>query len=232
MISYRPLPDGIFAPKPTDGLQPLFKNTGTARRFRQGQIIMRRDTIPQSVVLITAGRVFAVHYTLSGDRRVLGIYETGNTIGLAEMLTGRCCGVTFVAATDTTAREIEYADVKMRMQTNFDAVLRVIENITVNNEIEFTRMLGNMEFDVGVRIANTLLDMAAVFGTDENGIICIDVCPTQSNIADIVAGHRVTVNKVLQDLKKNRLVEVSDMEYRILDRRGLIEWRDIRLGNK
>ena len=229
MLEYLFLPNGSYSPKPTDGLRHLFAQTGVESKYRKGQVLMRRGEIPDHIYLVSAGRVFSVHYTATGERRILNVIEAGNAFGTAEMLTGRSCGVTYVAGTDVTVRKILCSEVKQKMQVSYDAVLRIIENIVVNFEIGFTRVLGNMELDVGVRLANTMLDMAAIFGLDENGTICIEERPTQSNLADLVGSHRVTVNKELTALKKLNLVEVNDMAYRILDLEGLVEWRDKRI---
>lgn len=77
--------------------------------------------------------------------------------------------------------------------------------------------------DVNRRIVSFLIRMAGEHGQNENGSIRIDIPLTNQEFANMVGTTRETVNRVMNHLKKNGIIEMSRSSIVILDFEGLLK---------
>ena len=76
--------------------------------------------------------------------------------------------------------------------------------------------------DLPARLARTLLRLADQYGKPSDRGIQIDLALTQTDLAEMTGGTRVSINKALGRFRRSKWVEVSGRHFTIRDRDALI----------
>jgi CRP/FNR family transcriptional regulator/CRP/FNR family cyclic AMP-dependent transcriptional regulator len=200
---------------------PLFKEIGKSdleavcsvvfvRKFRPGEILVyEHDENDRSFFIIVNGRVHVTVLTSEGKQAILASLGKGEFFGEMSILDGEPRSATVIAATECT--------VLMLYRKPFIDLLYKFPRITVSMLAAMSRRLrvANKHMNtlslisVYGRVAEVLIQLAAVSGKKEGGMSIIDNRPTHQAIADMAGTSRETVSRILSQLKKKRYISID-----------------------
>lgn len=181
------------------------------RSLEPGEVLFAAGTGPAGVWLVRSGKVeLAVG---SGRRRaVLAVLSEGDVDGDIPLLLKMPPPYTARAMDRVQCLYLSPAEFDLLLATRGQLARRWLTSVAARLANSQARLVGLLGGTLTAQTARLLLDEA-----DRDGRIVL----SQATIAAMLGARRPSVNKVLGELEKSGLVEVSYRNIRIEDRHGL-----------
>ena len=157
----------------------------------------------------------------AGENRIWGIYGKGSIVFASECMYGRKTECRCTAAQQTTLVRMPAAQLRDAVRHDTGASAEVMRMISLEYEAfsSYARALATKT--ALIRTCTALKDLAEVFGTEDSGRIIIEYKMNQQFLADFVGVNRVTLAKLIGELKSRRIIETVNGLYAIRDREGI-----------
>lgn len=182
------------------------------RRFRADEVIYHQEDLAADAFIVFTGLVKEMLLNHDGHEGLLALRGRGEFFGELALFGDAERDTTAIAVLPTTTLQISRISAKRVLDRNpraRDWVLRHLAD-TIHRRSQQYRAL--LFLDAPARLAKYLLEI------DHVGR---DLPITQDDIAAAIGASRVTVNKLLADLDRRRLVQVDRRAVTILDRPAL-----------
>lgn len=197
----------------------LFEDMGTPVKLPKNHIIIQAGETPDSCYLIKKGRVVAFEYTPAGDERIYNINDEGTLLFESGVVVSRPLTLSFKVNVPSVLIRIPMDTLKNAMRT--DSV--VAEELMRSISEKFIRVTEQMRHSsihsIRWQVANLLITFAAKFGVSSDGKILISEKISQQRMANLLRVNRVTVARVIRELRDLKLIEqvngfccITDME--------------------
>ncbi len=203
-----------------ENLHHYFEETGYLQKYKAGESIYMQGENADRLYFIKEGRVRAYYITGSGKELTLEIIEKGRIIGESSFLSQCTCPVSVAAVNQV---ELLVCDLNrlyscMEESPELMKILLQLLSHTCNHLVEQLRRI--TLYDRYQKIASFLL------GETENpdldrGVTKDSIPYTQEDLAMILGLNRVTVNRVLNEWKKDGILTASYGKIQILNREAL-----------
>jgi CRP-like cAMP-binding protein len=180
---------------------------GTARRYEDGERILRQGDTEQFVVLLQNGQAKVVATTAGGRSFLLGIRFPGDLVGELSLLDGGPRSASVIAfgpvvgSTITGSAFIEFLDRHPRATRE---VMRMIGERLRSAD----RRRVELGYDVSTRVICVLAEFVATSDTQLSRH-AVEVRLTQRELAELVGAAEVTVQKALRGLSRAGVVSTS-----------------------
>jgi CRP/FNR family transcriptional regulator len=191
----------------TDRLGQQFENLGTPVDMPKNQMLFRAGDIPDCCYYIKRGRVMAFEFTSSGEERIYNINEQGSIIFEPCVILNRALTLNFKTMTASTLFRIP-------RETLLDAVLSdpsVAADLLYSLSEKFLEVNEQIResavHSVHWKVCNLLLTYAYKYGVDYDGKVLINEKISQQLLANLLRVNRVTVARVIRELRDSGLVE-------------------------
>lgn len=183
------------------------------RKFKSGKLIYREGHAPKGVYVVKKGKVKIYQTGQDGQRQIMHIYTAGELFGYRPIICNETHPVTAVALEECSCDFIPRA--------HFSACLHASSALShlllVSLSREFSVWVNNISvfarYPVKSRVALALLILQEKFRTKEK---MNEVTLTRSEFANYIGTVKEMVVRVVQELKKNRIVETHGSKIRIL----------------
>jgi CRP-like cAMP-binding protein len=182
------------------------------RRFRADEVIYHQGDLAADAYVVFTGLAKEMLLNDDGHQALLGIRGRGAFFGELALFAEGERDSTVIAVIPTTTLQLTRVSAKRVLDRNprvRDWVLQHLSQ-TIHQRSQQYRSL--IFLDVPARLANYLLEI------DHIGE---DLPITQDDVAAAIGASRITVNKLLADFDRRKLVEVERRKVTILDRDGL-----------
>ena len=206
----------IFANLKEEKLNAL-ENCLINRKYTKGQIVFHKGDESGGLYIIKTGRIKVFLPSAQGEDVILTILSKDEVIGELSLLDGTKRSATISVIEDCEVLYLSRDDFLNFLSTNFDAVKNMFSMITkrlrdTNDQLEEAYYL-----DITSRIARKIIALSKQFGIEEKGIVRISVKITQKDLASMVGATRESVNKQLNLMKKNGLIDMKNGYISILN---------------
>ncbi|ADG82817.1 Crp/Fnr family transcriptional regulator [Thermincola potens] len=191
------------------------------RSFNKGEIIFSEGDPADTIYLIKSGRVLLYKMSEDGKEIALDILQEDDIFGentifedIRHTMNARALKDTFVC---TCSRN----DLPNLLKNPMIA-LKIIKFLgdKLNN---YTEQVAAMAFrDVKGRVLNTMVRLAKNYGVMTPKGIRIDIVLNHQDLANLVNASRVMVTNIVNELKREGIIEVNQRLYYLLDQK-LIE---------
>jgi len=202
-----------------DWLMAIGTNTKTVN-FKKGQVIFKEGEPVTGFYFLHTGRA-KVHKQWGEDKDLIVKFAgPGDVLGHRGMGTNQLYPVSATALEPITAcfATTEFLHTTLRVNNELTYQLMLYY---ANDLQEAERGMRNMvHMDVKTRIAEALLKIADIFGTDGEGVINSTL--TRQDIASFAGTTYETLFKVSNELIAEKIIEMSGKQIRILNRQKLI----------
>lgn len=207
-----------------------FRKMGETVRIKAGTEIEKQGEIPSHCYFIRNGLVAAGINLKDGDERILFVFEKDCLILGQYLLTSNKNQLCYTANTEVLAQKISYQELVQGMKSCFNVTMDVMNAAVGFSELSLYRMIGDWEENAAVKICNQLIDMAQLFGNENDNAVMLNVQISQTMLGKMTGVHRVTVNREMKKLKEKGLVFIEDGYYYISDIKQLIQYRNEQSG--
>ena len=177
------------------------------RRFQRGEVVVHRDDPADTMHLIQSGSLAVRVLTPLGDVATLAIVGPGGVVGEMGLIRPagmRSATIQALAASETYSLNRETFD---RLRRDHPAVDALLVEILADRVVEMTeRLMDALYTPAPRRVASFIETLAGRYG-DGSGTATIPL--TQDDLASLAGTSRLTVSRVLRDMRARGQVEVS-----------------------
>ena len=190
----------------------FFSEVGTEIRYRSGEFIFTRGDEADKIYIIKSGRVLVSVTTEEGDELSFDVLKKGHIFGDGAFLAHYQREVDISAVTDVELVVCRTADLIPVLATNQDLMILMFRHITeVTNEMS-RQLVRLMRYSGTQKVADLILSGTAASNT---------LPYTHSDIASALGMNRVTVSRIMKDLRARGLIDYSYGVVTVCDRQGL-----------
>jgi CRP-like cAMP-binding protein len=185
----------------------------TTRRFKKGEPLITEGEKVTGLFLLVEGAVKVHKHWTEEKELIVRFAKPGDPIGHRGLAAGDLHPVSATALVDSKACFIskDFLDSTLRMDAGF--TLRLLQFYAAELQKAESRMRNLALMDVKGRIADTLLELLAVYGKDNRHFIAVPV--TRQDIAAYAGTTYETVFKMLRTLVAEKIISVSGKSIRV-----------------
>jgi CRP/FNR family cyclic AMP-dependent transcriptional regulator len=204
----------LLADLPPEDVRQLL-SIARRRTFQKGEVVFHRDDPADSLHLIVRGRFAARVTTPLGDSVLFDVLGPGQSFGeLALLLSGERRSATVSALEDGETRSVfrdDFAGLQRRHPGVKDVLLRLLaEQFRRASD----RVVEAHYVDADTRVRRRLCELAESYGSNDRATV---VPLTQEDLAAMAGTSRATVNRVLREEEKQRIVDLARGRVTLLD---------------
>jgi len=176
--------------------------------LEKGQIMLRPDQQLEKIFYLTEGRVSQYDITAGGMEVVVNVFKPGAFFPMSWAINNTPNSYFFEASTKVTAHAIPPEDALQFLRDNPDVTFDLLARVYRGADGLLRRMAHLMGGDAKSRLQFEILNAANRFGEPQkDGRLFVPL--KESDLARHSGLTRETVNRHIQQLKKEGLVEVS-----------------------
>ena len=203
-------------------LTPCFEQAGRLHTYRPNEAIYLQGEIADGIYFIRKGRVRAYYITNTGKELTYEIIEKGMIFGESSFLSQCVRPVSVASVTDVELFVCDLEHLYSYMAES-EELMKIMLQLLSNTCNHLTEQLRRVTlYDRYQKIASLLLHETKHPDRDR-GVTASSIPYTQEDLALILGLNRVTVNKVLNEWKRNGIIAVAYGRITILKRKDLEE---------
>lgn len=186
------------------------------QRFIAGEEIIRYLDHSDSVFFILKGNVRIHYYSYSGDEVILCDLPEGEIFGELTAIDGQVRSATAVAKTDSLLASMSDRAFTQLVRENPAFCMAILKRLVSQVRRLTERIFDFSTLAVRNRIHAELLRLAE-HNMDSPNSAVINPAPTHAELACFVSTHREAVTRELSELARQKLIQRSGHELRVLD---------------
>ncbi|MGP4049931.1 Crp/Fnr family transcriptional regulator [Streptomyces sp. 2A115] len=193
----------LLAALPEDRLRVLWSSS-MPRRYHEGEVLRRAGDPAEHLLLLLRGRVSATISTAAGRVVRFGDWAGPCALDKVAVIDGRGHTATLTGLTACTVRSLprtRFEELVDDVPSVRRHVLRLLADQARHQQERFTNAA---TLPVEARLATWLLAQAAA-----SPQATVELPGTQQELADLLGTTRVTINRILSQLRRDGLVEVT-----------------------
>jgi len=177
--------------------------------YPEGALIFVEGQVPRGVYVLCQGRAKLMSTNRDGKTFIMKIAEPGEILGLHAIVSGQPYELAVETLQPSQLAYIDRHDFLRFLRQNPDACLHAAQQLSNDcaSAYEVIRSIG-LSHSVSEKLARLLLQW-----TNEtqpvNGTIRLKLALTHEEMAQLIGSSRETVSRLLGDLKRQRVVELS-----------------------
>ena len=211
----------------------IISNSFRPKKFRKKEIIFHQGDDSRSSFLILKGKVRIVRINESGNETSIRIYSEFDIIGEFSAIDGNPRSATVQALEDCILLEIEYSKF-LKLISEMPEFAKGLMNVLVK-KLRWATLFAETiaQYDTAGRLLHILLYYNDILGKElEAGKKYeLNLAMNQSDLASLVGARREWINRILQDWRKNGLIEYKNGRITLLDLPAVKKERDRRMDN-
>ena len=202
--------------------QQALLSIGQARNFAKGEIIVEEGSESVPLLLLCSGAARAIRTLEDGSQQIVAIFLPGDPLNPGDFVLG-CCRHTISTISPALVLSIPAAEL-YSLLVQRPAIMRALWRETAWKaaiQREWMIWLGRKPAEA--RLAHLLCEIACRSLAGRRGSDDFEFPLTQRELGDILGLSTVHVNRVLQQLRSKKLVDLNQGRLTIFDREGLYE---------
>lgn len=203
----------LFLPRGIDRL----KEIGTLKKVPAGTVIAEAGQKVTQCYLIKSGRVMGYEYTKGGEQRIYCVNEKESVV-LEDCLMLDCeVPIEFQTTTDSELYCIPKKGLKKVIYENPEAAIDIIQSLAMKLMAVVEQIRFEHEHSAIEKVCNLLLAYADRYGIHSSCGTIIKEKLSQEYIANLLGLNRITVVRVMKELKERGLVDKKQGYYYLHD---------------
>lgn len=194
------------------------------RAYRRRSTVFIEGEDKEAVFFIIDGLVKAYKTDENGNEHIVSFLQTGDMFPHTGFFNQTPYPATAEAIVDTTLLAIptlSFEQLLLRIPEISIKVMNAMSSKIKELQEKLQELTGN---DVQDRCISFLLKLADNYGIGKDGIIHIDLPMTNQEFANSVGTTRETVNRLINQLRKDNILESNRSGYVVLDYEALSSW--------
>ncbi|HEX7057710.1 MAG TPA: Crp/Fnr family transcriptional regulator [Bacilli bacterium] len=195
------------------------------RHYRKRSVIFSEGGDKESVFFIEDGLVKTYKTDENGNEQIVSFLKTGDMFPHTGFFNSNPYPATAEALVDSKLLAIpvhSFEQLMVSTPTIAVKVMRVMGAKIQELQVKLQELTGQ---DVQYRALSFLLKLAAKHGKPEGSALRIDLPMTNQEFANAIGTTRETVNRMINSLRKAKIIELDRNEIVILNLEALKDWR-------
>ncbi len=190
----------------------------TVLHFKKGDMILEEGKQSRNVYCLMSGKGKLTKYNSSGKEQIIRFVKSGNLIGYRSIFNDEPITLNLTALGDVTACSIP-KQVYVDLLVNKDFTLEMLR--LLSNDLKLANFVIShlAQHSVRERLAETLLHLEDVFGTDREGNVNISL--SREELANIIGTASESVIRILSSFKKEEMIYTKAKKIKLLDKARL-----------
>ena len=201
-------------------------STKACNMYKKGEVIFREGDSRTGVFCVHTGKIKVYKTGDEGKQHIVRFAKEGDVLGYRSLMIGEPYSVSAAALEDCVVCRIPKDTFFKVFHTDQAFTERVVAVLSGELRQAEDRMVKLAQKPVRERLAETLLILREVYGTENGDESPINVTLSREELASVVGTATETLVRALADLKKEQLIATDKKKIRILDVSGLA-----RVGN-
>ena len=193
----------LYLPRGIDQLKKL----GELKKYPADCLLAAAGTYTRYCYVVVSGRVISSEYSESGEERIYSVNEKDSLILEENLLFGYKVPVNIRTITETEVVRINRSSLAAAIQGNPSLAMDILQSLSIKYLSSVEQMKCINEHSAVQKVCNLLLNFAERYGDEENGSIVIREKLSQEYISSLLGLNRITVVRVMKELKEQGLVE-------------------------
>lgn len=210
--------DNEFATLILDQLEG-FTSSKTTLNIKKGENIVTEGHVMNGIYCLKNGKCKLSKLNTNGKSQIVKFLRQGNILGQRSVLSEEPSGLTITALEDMQVCFIPKTKIIEAIRGNPTFSLQLMKNIShqLNEANESISMMAQKT--VKERLADVLLKLYDIFGTDEEGFI--DIKLTREEMANTIGTATESAIRLLSSFKAEGLLEVKGRRIKIVNLEAL-----------
>lgn len=170
-----------------------------------------------NVVIVMSGTVKVSTFTSTGHEKVLFYLMSGEILGEASYFVDDHIDLKALSVEDVTVSYIEDIILDKFLIKHPNTYRFFIHSLTRKYRIALSQINDFLAESPKTRIASTLYRLAILTPKNSNNIYNINLTMTHQELANLIGCSRVTVTRVINELKNENIIDIKNKEIFILD---------------
>jgi CRP/FNR family cyclic AMP-dependent transcriptional regulator len=176
------------------------------RRYARGEVIVHRDDTADTLHLVQSGCLAVRVVTPLGDMATLALVGPGGAVGELGLVRGERLRSATIQALEPSETHVLTRHTFEQLRREHPAVDALLVHILADRVAELTDRLVDALYTPAPRRVATLIDALADRYRDGTGPTTIPL--TQDDLASLAGTSRLTVSRVLRDMRQRGTVEI------------------------
>jgi CRP/FNR family cyclic AMP-dependent transcriptional regulator len=176
------------------------------RRYARGEVIVHRDDSADTLHLVQSGCLAVRVVTPLGDMATLALVGPGGAVGELGLVRGERLRSATIQALEPSETHVLTRHTFEQLRREHPAVDALLVHILADRVAELTDRLVDALYTPAPRRVATLIDALADRYRDGTGPTTIPL--TQDDLASLAGTSRLTVSRVLRDMRRRGTVEI------------------------
>lgn len=196
-----------------------FSDHKTSLTIKKGENLMTEGNSINGLYCIKDGKCKLTKLNTNGKEQIIKFVKSGDILGHRSILSDEPVGLNATALEDVHVCFIPKGDILETIKQNTSFSLSLMKNISHQLNAANTSISQMAQKPVKDRLAEILLELEEIFGTDNEG--CIDVVLTREEIANTIGTATESAIRLLSNLKKDGVIDLLGKKIKIIDKNTL-----------
>lgn len=190
--------------------------------YQKGQTIFSEGNMPFGLFCINNGKIKISHSGFEGKEQIIRLAKDGDILGYRALISGECYSATATVIEDSKVCLIPRDIFFELLQSNSEITKGVMKLLASELKDAESKITNLAQKPVIERLAEVLLMLKEYYGfEDEDSSLNITI--TREEIANIVGTATETAIRLLSELKKEGIIELSGKKIKILNNNSLLK---------
>ncbi|MEM9053517.1 MAG: Crp/Fnr family transcriptional regulator, partial [Bacteroidota bacterium] len=190
-------------------------------RYKKGQALFHEGTRPLGVFCVNRGRIKVYRIGIDGKEQITKISAAGDLLGYKALISQQHYHVSAEALDDCMICFIPKEDFLELLKPGGSFYMDILKAVCEENGLMAEKMTEMAQRSVRQRVALTLLMLRDTYGIEQDQEGEIEINLTREDLANIVGTATESLIRLLNEFKKDELIETQGRKIRILDPQGL-----------
>jgi len=186
--------------------------------YKKGDLILEEGKPSRYVYCLMSGKGKLSRYNSTGKEQIIRFVKSGNLIGYRSVFNEEPIALNLTAIEDVTACMIP-KDIYKQLLSNKDFTLEMLRLLSNDLKLANLTIAHLAQHSVRERMAETLLHLEDIFGTDREGNI--NIALSREEIANIIGTASESVIRILSSFKKDNIIFSKAKKIKILKKERL-----------
>ena len=193
--------------------------------FPENHTFIEAEQLVEFCYYVKKGRVASYHLYPNGEERIFELHDVGQLFLENSLLFDAYSPVSYRTTCATELVRISKCRMKRAIKDNPLFALAVMEQISYKYQSSMERLRNTTTQNVHWKVCDFFLTFAERYGIPYKGRILIQEKISQQFISNYIGINRITVVRVVKELKNLGLIEKIGRFYYVCDIEGLEEYQ-------
>ena len=193
----------------------MFSDHKTSLLIKKGENLMTEGNAINGLYCIKDGKCKLTKLNTNGKEQIIKYVKGGDILGHRSILSDEPAGLNVTALEDMHVCFIPKGDILDTIKENSHFSMNLMKNISHQLNQANTSISQMAQKPVKDRLAETILKLEEIFGTDNEG--CIDIVLTREEIANTIGTATESAIRLLSNLKKDGVIDLIGKKIKILN---------------